>query len=247
MVESKPKYPTMAAALVAAQKHAQAVSKTSKNSFMGYKYASAEALIEEARVALNEAGLAVIPVQWSVVPVTDVEGVRSKISVTYMLVHESGNSLTTVAETSILPEKGRPQDKAEATALTYNLGYYLRGLLLLPREEESQSVDSRDDRKFEPPLKQAVRVTSSPSNPVQSAPPPASTTQSKQWDFGGAPDLDLNVEDKIARALGWIESSTTLADLNAARTKIKALKVPDDAVIEAYRAKHVALKTGGAK
>jgi len=33
-----------------------------------------------------------------------------------------------------------------ATALTYNLGYFLRGLLLLPRVEEGHEVDQRNDQ-----------------------------------------------------------------------------------------------------
>src|SRR5258707_6928030 len=52
------------------------------------------------------------------------------------------------SETPIVEDKSRPMDKAVATALTYNLGYTLRGLLLLPRVEDE--VDQRDDRKYEP-------------------------------------------------------------------------------------------------
>jgi len=235
MPEHVPKFPTMAAALVAAQRHAQAVAKASKNSFHGYKYASAEALIEESRLALGEAGLAVMPVNWVVVPVSDLEGVKSKVQVTYMLVHESGASVTATTETSVLPEKGRPQDKAEATALTYNLGYYLRGLLLLPREEES--VDTRDDRQFQPTpkpaSKHASQIASQAPNPPPAQPTPKPATPPP------------SVEERIATALELIKQATTLGELNTARTKIKSLDVPDDAVIGAYREKHTFLKAGG--
>jgi hypothetical protein len=234
MPEHVSKYPTMAAALVAAQRHAQAVAKASKNSFHGYKYASAEALIEESRAALGEAGLAVMPVNWVVVPVTDLEGVKSKVQVTYMLVHESGASVTATTETSVLPEKGRPQDKAEATALTYNLGYYLRGLLLLPREEES-SVDARDDRQFQPASKSAVKPASQIASQAPNYPPAVVPK----------PAAAASVEERIATALELIKQATTLGELNTARTKIKSLDVPDDAVIGAYREKHTNLKAGG--
>lgn len=234
MPEHVSKYPTMAAALVAAQRHAQAVAKASKNSFHGYKYASAEALIEESRAALGEAGLAVMPVNWVVVPVTDLEGVKSKVQVTYMLVHESGASVTATTETSVLPEKGRPQDKAEATALTYNLGYYLRGLLLLPREEES-SVDARDDRQFQPSLKSAVKPASQIASQVPNSTPAQPTPK---------PAAAASVEERIATALELIKQATTLGELNTARTKIKSLDVPDDSVIGAYRERHSALKAG---
>ena len=53
-------------------------------------------------------------------------------------------------ETPIIPDKGRPMDKAVATARTYALGYMLRDLLLLPRVEPSADVDARDDRGHEP-------------------------------------------------------------------------------------------------
>jgi hypothetical protein len=134
------------AAMVQAQRIAQAVAKQSTNTFHRYKYASAEALIEEGRSALSEAGLALLTTTWSVTPTVDDGIARSSVlRVTYLLVHTSGQHLQMVTETSIIPEKGRPQDKAEATALTYNLGYFIRGLLLLPREDESASVDQRRD------------------------------------------------------------------------------------------------------
>lgn len=142
---TEPKHATLAAALVAAQKAAQAVAKSSKNAFHGYKYASAESIVEEAKDALNGAGLALIATGWEVVP-SEVPSVESKVVVRYTLVHAgSDNAWYFTAETSIIPEKGRPQDKAEATALTYNLGYFLRGLLQIGREDPSTSVDARDD------------------------------------------------------------------------------------------------------
>jgi hypothetical protein len=139
------KHSSLAAALVAAQKDADAVSKSSKNTFHGYKYASAEALIAEARESLSENGLALMPVCWKIVP-SEVAGPSSKIVVDYLLMHEAGDTRALQFETSVIPEKGRPQDKAEAAALTLNLGYTLRGLLLLPREDETASVETRDDR-----------------------------------------------------------------------------------------------------
>jgi hypothetical protein len=45
-------------------------------------------------------------------------------------------------------EKGRPLDKALAGALTSSLGYWLRSLLLVPRDDEE--MDKRDDRAHDP-------------------------------------------------------------------------------------------------
>lgn len=148
---------SLAAQLVQAQSHAQAVAKESTNQFHRYKYASAEALIEEARGALSKAGLALITTAWHFEPQAQGQdlsapGVAGTILVKYMLLGNDAK-LEMSAETAVLVEKGRPLDKAQATALTYNLGYFLRGLLLLPREDAEEAVDARDDRphRQEPP------------------------------------------------------------------------------------------------
>jgi hypothetical protein len=48
-----------------------------------------------------------------------------------------------------VPEKGRPIDKSLAGCLTSSLNYWLRDLLLVPREDENE-MDRRDDRAYEP-------------------------------------------------------------------------------------------------
>lgn len=128
-------------ALIAAQKAASAVEKGSKNTFHKYAYASAESIICEAREALSECGLAVITTDWLVRD--------ERMHVVYLLVHGSGESMEFRTSTAVIPDKGRPLDKAEATALTYNLGYFLRGLLLLPRVEQGTQADERDDRNYD--------------------------------------------------------------------------------------------------
>lgn len=146
---------TMAAALVLAQANAQAVGKDKKNEYHRYKYASAEAIIEEARGALTSAGLALLVTTWRVVdrnPQAKEKEPIGRLEVDYLLVHGmTGVERQFTASTPIIPEKGRPEDKAEAGALTSNLGYFLRGLLLLPREDETAAVDQRDDRSYQGP------------------------------------------------------------------------------------------------
>ena len=145
----------LAAALVAAQRAARAVGKVAKNAHHGYRYASSEAIIEEAREALSASGLAFVRVSSEVtweeaVTVESAKGKRTQrtgsVVAHYSLIHgESGESLACSAVTPCVAESGRPEDKAVAAALTYSLGYMLRDLLLLPRVEEEQ-VDQRDDR-----------------------------------------------------------------------------------------------------
>lgn len=147
------------AALVKAQQAARAVEKDAHNKFHGYGYASAEALIAEARGALSDAGLACCVYQWLVV--------EHRMVVTYLLVHASGQSMTFSTSTPVVMElndkkdgKYKPADKAEHTALTYNLGYFLRGLLLLPRVEPGTDVDQRDDRNHDPFVQQRDEFSS---------------------------------------------------------------------------------------
>ena len=129
-------------ALIQAQTYAKAVEKKASNTYHGYDYASAEGMIAEARDALSQAGLACFSERWEVR--------EGRMHVYYRIVHGSGGYAMMETSTAILIEKGRPADKAEATALTYNLGYFLRGLLLLPRVAKGTQPDERDDRNHDP-------------------------------------------------------------------------------------------------
>lgn len=137
-------------ALAKAQAQAHGVEKSSTNSFHRYRYASAEDVIAVSRQALAGTGLAFVctsaTVRWEEPAV---------LVARYALTHEAGGTLEITSETPVIPEKGRPEDKAVATAKTYDLGYVLRGLLLLPRVEEGADVDARDDRAKEPRSKRA--------------------------------------------------------------------------------------------
>ncbi len=147
--------PAMAAAVVGAQRAVRAVQKAATNQHHKYKYASSEYVIEEGRGALHDHGLALVQGAWRVdlrpVQVSAQEGTvtisGAWLVIAYTLIHEAGGVVCWEAETAVIPDKGRPQDKAEATALTYSLSYAYRGLLSMFRVEEGQDVDARDDRK----------------------------------------------------------------------------------------------------
>jgi hypothetical protein len=141
---------SIATALVRAQRAAKPVAKTSENSFHRYAYASAESLITEARAALGEACLAVIPHGETISPGRG-EADPDTLWSSYALCHEDGSSWVCPSiPTPIIPEKARPEDKAVATARTYALGYFLRGLLLLPRVAKGEEVDTRNDAEHTP-------------------------------------------------------------------------------------------------
>jgi hypothetical protein len=145
--------------LIAAQAAIKHVEKDSKNDFQKYKYASSEAIIDEARKALNGAGLALITTGWRYVnaPLEELEYARAlsdggkpftahagRVFVSYSLIGDDA-PMVFECETPVIPERGRPLDKSMAAALTYNLSYFLRGLLLIPRGDDDAEVDKRQD------------------------------------------------------------------------------------------------------
>jgi len=136
------------AALVSAQKQMKPVTKDSTNAFHRYQYASAEDVITAARVALNGAGLALVR-SWRI----ESNEMGIWLHSHFQLVFEGspmpidlGNSTNAFP---IIEDKGRPLDKALAGALTTSLAYYLRDLLLIPKQDENQ-VDKRDDTRHIP-------------------------------------------------------------------------------------------------
>lgn len=151
-------------ALVAAQHAAEAVAKKAKNTFHGYNYASAEAVLGVANEALAEAGLAAFPV--SVAPLAGYERheyreeeylekgeklkynritANRRIAIDLLVVHgASGQSEHFVSSVPVCPEKGKPEDKSEFAARTEGLAYALRDLLLLQRLAEND-ISGRDD------------------------------------------------------------------------------------------------------
>lgn len=145
------KHDGLATALAAAQASAHAVEKDATNSFHRYKYASAEAIIAEAKAALSGHGAALLPVEMSIVPAEalgSVAGGPAAILRTRWAILHGSDRHEMSADWPIIPDKGRPFDKAVAAARTASLGYLLRDLLQLPREEEGTGLD--DDSRDRP-------------------------------------------------------------------------------------------------
>lgn len=130
-------------ALNAAQKAAKAVSKTGFNKFDNYKYAKAEDMIEEARGPLADNGIVVLPCNKTITTNGD-------LTIEYLVMHVSGERLVCTSTTPMVVIGKKGLDKSKATAETYDLGYFLRGLLLLPRVEEGTDVDQRNEQNHEP-------------------------------------------------------------------------------------------------
>jgi hypothetical protein len=155
-----------------------------------YKFASAEGIITACRSVLHTHGLMLRRGGWKF------EGSpESGIVTSSMLLDcpETGESIAEEIAWVATADKGRPIDKCIAAALTTSLGYYLRDLLLVPRDDEDESMDRRDDQKYEPRRTAPVATkpamtpqavaTGAPAAPARAAaPPPARTEQEPRSD-----------------------------------------------------------------
>jgi hypothetical protein len=161
------------AALLVAQTALNSVGKDAKNQFHKYSYTSAEGMIGACRDALHGAGLVARRTTWKIDPAIGEFGIL--ISTMVVAHPESGATLSDEIVWAIVPEKGRPYDKALAGALTSSLNYWLRDLLMVPREDET--MDSRDDREYAPRSPSRPAPTPAPARPAAApAPRPALTT-----------------------------------------------------------------------
>jgi hypothetical protein len=158
----------LATALVAAQKDARAVALDGDNKHHGYRYAKAESIIDEGRITLSANGLAVVQTSWSLtLQGNDIP----HVSVDYLVLHDSGECMALSMSTPAIEGKGRPIDKAACAALTTNLAYVIRGLLLLPRDDDAAAIDQRDDRTYEPRPRDERPSATAPAEPPPAQPP----------------------------------------------------------------------------
>jgi hypothetical protein len=157
---SEDKAESLADALRAAQQDIhRGIHKGSTNAFHKYNYASAEDMIVGARAVMLDHGLVASRGSWSLHELFG--NVIAKM--TMQLRHApSGEMQTYETEYPVIPDKGRPLDKALNAALTTSMSYWLRDLLLIPRVDEE--VDTRDDRdKPKPSLKDKLKATAKPA------------------------------------------------------------------------------------
>ncbi len=140
---------TLATALLAAQRALPSVGKDSqfKAGSYGYAYTSSETMIAACREVLHGAGLTLRRAGWKFDGTPEGGGL---VTSQFILTHAStGESVADEVAWVAVPRGQQPIDKAVAGALTASLGYYLRDLLLVPREDENE-MDKRDDSAYQP-------------------------------------------------------------------------------------------------
>jgi hypothetical protein len=152
----------LAAALVVAITKARGVEKDGENKHHRYKYASSETMIDEGRSAMSSAGLTLMLTELHLVPLplpllvgerAEDNAIVPIARATFVLIHESGESMSWMRDWPVLEGKGRPLDKVHAGAVTTMLAYAIRDVLLIPRSDElakEYAMDRRDDRDHVP-------------------------------------------------------------------------------------------------
>lgn len=143
----------LAQKIAQAQKNIREVEKKARNEFHKYNYASADAIIQEARKALQDTGVVVIQNNWHYKEQGgDVEKMYV-LEVKFAVIDtETGYTEDFYVPVPFAPTPGRQGlDKAMFAALTESIAYFLRGLLLIPRIGEGEiPIPVRDDRNISP-------------------------------------------------------------------------------------------------
>lgn len=147
--------------LVNAQMAMKGVTKDSRVAFgnQRYAYTSAEDMIGACREALLSAGLAMFR-SWTI----QHSEAGSFVLSTFTLAYPGGSHVVgDLVPFPIVSTNGKGEDKSVATALTSSLGYFLRDLLLVPKEDDAAQtvkapeMDARDDRTIVPDTGIGVR------------------------------------------------------------------------------------------
>jgi hypothetical protein len=139
-------------ALAKAQADVESVGKDGTNTQRGYRYATTEAMIRGSRQHLAGHGLAFFSTWSQALPIVatgDIgkQHVAAMVTIHWVLGHATGGQVSGTAHMDAIGSPARPPDKAVAAAVTYGLGFVLRGILLLDRAVEDEHAP---DRRPEP-------------------------------------------------------------------------------------------------
>ena len=163
---------TMAEALAKAQAMADRIAKDSTNDFARYDYTSAESMMDMWTQIAGPLGLSLYPASLAI----DGDILRA----CWVIEHAaSGDARDIRADWPIVTGKGKPLDKALASARTSSLGYLIRDILIAPRVHPTDDMDhprwSKPEEKPAPkkaapaPVKKAAPRAGQWSKPYQDA------------------------------------------------------------------------------
>ncbi len=143
--------PELAEGLFLAQAAATTVESDGWNDHHKYKYPTQAAIAAKAREAMEAGGLFLNRLNSELIPTPEYlmrAGSQTPcfVRVTYRLAHRSGKALPPIiVEAPVVPDRGRPLDKALAAALTLCHKATLAGLFNMGWSDPSEDVDQRRD------------------------------------------------------------------------------------------------------
>lgn len=202
----------LAASLSTARDRCKPAEKDARNAYHNYTYASAEEIITVANAAMDKTGLALISVN------DEMKQAPSGFVLdrTWILCHSSGEQVSLRTQGwPVIPDKGRPLDKALAAALTTSLAYRLRDLLQIPRVSPDDDIAGRDDRHHEPeakpngPPKEPERATAEQCSTIRAL---LDAVGKKEGDavkhYGGADIVESLPKSEAGKLLSLLASKT---------------------------------------
>lgn len=192
----------LATALVAVQGHVSPVIKDRQNPHFKNNYATLDAIMENVRLLLAGHGLSVI--QGGAGPVSNNDGNIVGVSVETVLVHTSGEWVTS---TFVLPIE-KPSAQAVGSAITYGRRYGISALLALSTEED-------DDGQIASQPPKAARPA-----PAKAAPAPRRSaadihlpgTSAKLNGHGGKRIGDMTTAD-LTEVMAGLKATGKFADI----------------------------------
>jgi hypothetical protein len=172
----------LAQSLAQARDKCKSATKDGYNDYHKYAYATADNVIGGASEALAGSGLALVPVSEELAVLAGSPPIYV-LNRTLLLSHSSGESIRIeVKGWPVVPERGRPLDKAFCVALTTSLAYKLRDLLQMPRGEDDDAA-AQDDRETPVSAAPAIRQEASPREQAL-----ARTEAARQERYGSRPN-----------------------------------------------------------
>jgi hypothetical protein len=206
---------SIAKALTLAIMDTEPLGKESFNNWHKYAYTSMESILDAGRKAMAKYGLSArrcgYHVEWD--RAENGEPIAGILVNKFVLEHTSGEKREAQAVWPFYTEKGRTIEKALAGALTTSLGYWIRDLLLLPRQDAAEpKMDESDDRGYTPPPRRNASPKPEPKpEPHHEPAPPPKPEMAAGWPPVAAGRLGSEFADHAERQLAL--AAMTVADL----------------------------------
>lgn len=140
MIETSQSIVALTAAVIKVQGHISGVKKDAVNPHFKNRYATLENVIDTARPALQEAGIAFLQAPGQVID--------GSVEVTTMLVHESGEWMRSTLHVPL----GKKDAQGVGSAITYGCRYSLMAMLGLPPTDDDG--EAAVERQAPPPKRQ---------------------------------------------------------------------------------------------